>query len=259
MGTQNLATYFDYVKDRTFIDKYPASIVKLDELKGAALLEIGCGRFNDGKFLIEKGIMDPDNLFLCEPYIPAFCEVVDRFDGMFGNGYSFRNRHRFCYDRIDENEFPDGFADFVYANNVLHALGYKTLEIELVLRHYEGVPPQEIPEHAARLILTPKQKIKELVKEAHRMLKDKGIFFGRTLSDHIDEDLLQVLEAKEEKSQEEEFAVLTAKAVLEGELIGLSPAELFFYGQEAGFNHMYIEEEPPNWKPRRNFYFRFEK
>jgi hypothetical protein len=253
----NLAAYFNHIKEKTYIDKYPQSIIKLDELKDSTFLEIGSGRFNDAKFLLERGIIDIDSLYLCEPYVfQVFCELVDRIDGMFGDNYSFRNRHHICHGRIHENEFPDNFSDFVYANNVFHALGYKTLEDELTIRQYEAlsIQSQKLP----WALLAPKQKIKEIVKDIYRMLKVNGILFGRTLSDEIDINLLKKLEAKKEKSEEEKFAILTARAVLEGELIGISPTELESCAKEAGFRHTYTEEKH-TWKPRRNFYFRFKK
>lgn len=260
MATEGLGGYFEYVKDKTYIDAYPPAIMTLDELKGATIVEIGAGTLNDMLLLINNGIIDLDHVFISEPNTAAFCEILDKIEGLRGNNYyAFRNRFRISSKAVPNSEFPDCCANFVYANNVLHSLGYKSLEDELDLRSYEERGGEKTA-RIRKLLKSPEEKVRDVMIDAFRLLKAGGIFFGRNLTDYVNEDALAKLEAKAVKTKTDEFAIWTAKAVLDGTLIGVSPDEFASWAEQIGFKKAYTEEEPPDQtKPRRNFYFRFEK
>lgn len=260
MAKEGLVGYFDYVGDKTYIDKYPSSIMTLDQLRGGTIVEIGAGNLNDIKLLIDRGIVSQDSVFLSEPYIPAFCDALDKIEKISGKSdYAFRHRDRISQRAVPNSEFPDNCTDFVYVNNVLHSLGYKSLEDELDLRAYEETDEGR-PERIQELLKSPEEKVKDVVRDAFRMLKEGGVFFGRNLANYVNEEVLIELERKNEKTKTDEFAIWTAQAVLDKTLIGLCPTEFVSWAEEIGFKKTYVEEEPlDSNRPRINFYFRFEK
>ncbi len=259
MGAHGLSGYFEYVKDKTYIDSYPESIMSLEELKGATILEIGPGTLNDMIFLIKKGLIIPDSVLFSEPSIPAFCSALDKIEEITGEHYAFMNRHRLSYRGMPNLEFPSGIADFVYANNVFHSFGYRSLEDGLDLRLIEE--GKNCDDRRIKDLLKPaKDKVREAVCESYRILKPGGILFGRNLLDKVNLEALSTLEGKRGRTEDEDFAVWTAYAVLSGELIGLSEQEFIMWAREIGFSKAHTQAEPlDSIKPRRNFYFRLEK
>ena len=259
MASKGLKGYFDYLKDKTFINKYPASIITLDELKNKSILEIGSGTFNDMIFLIQNKIISPEDIHMSEPYIPAFCESLDKIEQILGQGYGYKNRQRISFKELPNSEIPDNCVNFFYANNVLHSLNYKSLEDELDLNMLEN-GNKISQERIIQLQKTGKDKIKEVITEAFRILKPHGVLFGRNLTDYVNAELLNQLELKESKSKTDRFAIWTAKAVLNKELTGINPLDFEYLGKRAGFKTTYTEEEPLDKnKPKINFHFRFEK
>src|SRR3989344_8561102 len=190
MATEGLQGYYPHVQDKTYIDKYPASIISLDELQGKSLLEIGAGTLNDMVILIQKQIVQPESIFISEPFIPAFCDSLDKIEAVCHDDlYAFKNKHRISFRPIPNPEFPDLCVHFVYANNVLHSLGYQSLEDELELRIYRKVGskvPDEIKqERIKQLSRSPAERVQEIVKEAYRLLQPGGIFFVRNLTSSV--------------------------------------------------------------------------
>ena len=120
----------------------------------------------------------------------------------------------------------ENFADFVYANNMFHCLETR-------------------------------DNILSVLKEAYKILKNNGVLFGRTLLNKIDKQKLHFI--SNPKNNDEEFALQTAKALQEGNLIGLSEDQLKKLAKNVGFSKVYTEHKPWKWKPTTDFYFRFEK
>lgn len=245
--------YFEHIKDKTFIDKYPSTIIRLGELKDTVFVELGSGHGNDVKYLIEDLGLNPANLYLTESDIYYFVDAFDKLEELFGRHYN--ERHFFPRDFLEVSLFfSNNFADFIYANNFLHCLGHKTIydNINLAL-HREKLQDRQVK-------LKPKDKIKLIFSEVYRILKPRGVFFGRTLSRSLDNERLRGLEAKIKKSEKEEFALKTAKKLKLGQLAGLSELELKMFARDVGFSKSYIEiKEAEEWVPFRDFYFRFEK
>ena len=258
MGT-HLEGYFDYLGSKTYINKYPQSILSLDELRGATILEIGAGVFNDLLFLVNKGITSVDSIMLSEPYIPSFCDGLDKIENLTDQSYAFAHRYRISYVPFPNPELRSNTINFIYANNVLHSLGYSSLSEDLEKRLFaeKGIGD---PKRIKQLQQPPIAKIKQVLEDAYRVLTDGGIFFGRNLANFVNEIALRNLKEKEIKTSTDEFALWTAEAVLHGPLIGLSPQEFSQWAVKAGFSKIYTEvEQPDPVKPRINFYFRFQK
>jgi len=262
MNPQSMAGYFEHTKNKTYIDKYPRAVINLSDLRDSIIVEFGSGAGNDIAYLIEHSGLNPCNLFLIDSDIYPFIDAMDRLEKLFGKHYDSQH---FNWKGVLENGFPDEFAEFVYANNFLHCLGYRTLKeegavnINAVLERLGPQPPRHIKELYCKANLEPEDKARKAVGEAYRILKPNGVFFGRTLSDHIDLERLRNIEDRQKKSEQGEFVIATARALERKELIGLSPRALEAYAKEHGFQRAYTESTPESWSPVRDFYFRLEK
>lgn len=273
MLIQNISGYFEHIKNKTYIDRYPSTVINPDELRNGDVMEFGCGFGNDVSFLIENLIVAPNNYFLIESNADCYVETSDRLEKLFFARWNPTQRLDKCFlpcdlsDYSDEiamfemrfqqwihtnlffgsvlkNNFADNLVDFVYANNFLHCLGYRTIheEFRVPLMNFSSL-----------------DKIIGVVRESYRLLRHHGVFFGRTLSNQVDLGRLVTLENKLEKSEKEEFVIRTTKALQEGELVGISRSELEAYATDVGFTGIYIEIRESEWKPIIDFYFRFEK
>ena len=235
MISQSMVGYFEHIKNKIYIDKYPASIIRLDNLRDSIILEFGAGRGNDAKFLIESVGVNPANMFFIESDIFYFVDLVDNLENFFESSLETH----FFPGNVLSNYYPNEFANFVYANNFLHCLGYKTLE---EIKSFEQG-----------------DKVRCVFRETYRLLKENGIFFGRTLSDYVDIGCLAFLEDQSYKSEGDKFFIRTAKALQTGELIGISSVTLETYAREVGYNGFYSEIKPRLGKPVEDLYFRIEK
>ncbi len=249
---QSMNGYFEHVGNKTYIDRYPASIINLKELENAKIIEFGSGTCSDANYLINSLGIAPINLFLMECDMYYLTKGVDKLEGcdtclFFDSGmYNCTDDTEHCRvlpniiprDILD-NHFPDRFADFVYANNFLHSLGYPYMG-------YYGTG------------FEPKDKIRRVIGEAYRLLKTDGVFFGRTLSDRINTEKLKKLSIQHGLSRKEKFCLRTVDALSRKELIGLACEELVGYGINTGFSIIYIEITVSDWSPISDIYFRFE-
>ena len=210
-------------------------------------------------YLVKNRIITLDKIHVSEPFLPAFCEGLDSLEETAGEQYAFANRHRISSRPFPDPEIPSASIDFIYANNVLHSFGYKSLGEELETKLYAEYSIGD-PQRIAHINQPAEQKVKEVLYDASRILRQGGIFFGRNLADYINEPALIALREKKDKTKDDAFAVWTAEAVMDGTLIGLSPKSFCSWAKEAGFSKVYTEPEPPDKvKPRINFFFRFEK
>lgn len=283
----SLPGYLQATHGRTYIDKYPRTIIDIDELRNGVLLEFGPGAGNDLLWLCQHG-MAPDRLFSLEADRAAY--AIQSFvlrEQLRG----FALFH-LPFDLSDSRFPPEGGFDFVYANNVLHCLG-----------NAAGI-------YAATT-------------RAFGHLKTGGVFFGRTLSDKIDSERLaatitrqeeitrkilaepipevshfetcemsfqvgsdtinsqtaihrldtadgkkilsEYIERAERKKQErisgtrEAFVLSTVNALKDGRLMGVKPEKLEQIARSVGFSETHVEVRKHPWKPTEDFYFRFEK
>lgn len=287
---KSLPGYFeDIASTKTYIGKYPASIIDLDALlNGGFLIEFGSGAGNDIKWLFEHG-KRADSMCSFEPDVEACWRLRYNLDGLLGC-WSILHLPLSAFD----SNFSDGSANYVYANNMLHCLGNE-------------------------------DNVYACIEEAYRLLKRGGVFFGRTLSDKIDVkriaevkrkqreliaralaepppervECLQVFsrttdcstgisvfrtaiydsqtpegvarlerynQEKESRRKYEEipdkkeaFALSTVRALQDGRLVGVAPEKLENMARSVGFNRNYTEVRDHPWKPTADYFFRFEK
>lgn len=278
-----LPGYFEHIRSKTYIDKYPRTIIDINLLIKRRMIEYGPGAGNDILWLIKHG-MNPENIFSLEPdseakWIQA-CSLYPKLHLI----------HRFhhIFESVETTTTPENHGfDFVYANNVLHCL--------------EGI-----------------EAIFRALRRAHSHLRqDRGVFFGRTLSHEVDEDRMaevEILLKKEsrflyERNKRPEyievysgsispegisservvhrrgdpeyylellgfddfrqienpeyerlyFALATARALHDGTLVGIPPEELEEMARSVGFKKTYTEIREHAWKPTTDYYFRLEK
>ncbi len=217
---RSLPGYFEHINGKTYLDRYPKIIIKISELKNKVLAEFGAGWGNDINWLINNGF-NPKDLFYTEIDDEAFEHAIKNLKEVFGVYSSNLLLRDSRSTGLKEN-----FADFVYANNMLHCLETRN-NIMIVL------------------------------KETYRILKNSGVLFGRTLLNKIDKQKLQSISSP--KDDNEKFSILTAKALHDGILVGLTKDELKKMANQVGFTKVYIELKPWKWKPTTDLYFRFEK
>lgn len=217
---RSLPGYFEHINGKTYLDRYPITTIKINELKDKVLVEFGAGLGNDINWLINNGL-NPKELYYIEMDNEAFGYAIKNLKEVFG----LYSSHLLLRDCRGTN-LKENFADFVYANNTLHCL-----------------------ETRDNIIIT--------LKEAYRILKNSGVLFGRTLLNKIDKQKLQSISRP--KDDNEKFALLTAKALQDGILVGLAKEELEKMAKQVGFTKVYTELKPWKWKPTTDFYFRFEK
>lgn len=259
MNTQSMPGYFEHIRTKTYIDRYPGCIVRLDELRDATIVEFGSGMGNDARFLIEQVGINPSRLFLVEPDPLVFTDALDNLESAGWDPNCFGG---IFMEGIFELDIPDGIADFVYANNFLHCLRYHTIIEEAKIMAFQistrlGRRMQLEWEEAAKR--TPEQRIESAVRKAWHLLRQDGIFFGRTLSDAVNPDNLNQLKQKTRLSERERFALKTAQALQTGELVGIQPEELEQYAKQVGFKKTLTQIKPTEEKPTQDYYFRFER
>ncbi len=280
----SLPGYFQHIKGKVYIDKYPAAIIDLNELMKGTLFEFGPGAGYDLLWLFQHG-MPPERMFSAESDSEAYRIQSYVLHSQVGIWAFFH-----LPMDIRDLRFRDEMFDFIYANNTLHCLGDK-------------------------------KGINAVVTKACRLLRPGGVFFGRTLSDEIDAGRLAAIEKKLGEIQEftlveqppvsclevyfsrlnpnggeplsaklvisadsyagqllleqsrpertkripnPEYERLrftrdTAIAVQQGRLVGIPPAELESMAALAGFAHACTLVREHTWKPIRDYYFRFEK
>ncbi len=98
MSSQSIPGYFEHIRDKTYIDKYPGSIIRLDDLKHSKIVEFGSGVGNDVNYLISEMKCDPQNLFLIESDIFHFIDTHDNLERLL-----FRDRNYDEYLIISQN------------------------------------------------------------------------------------------------------------------------------------------------------------
>lgn len=264
----SMDSYFEHIKNKTYIDKYPSSIIRFNDLRGSVLFEFGAGVGNDARFLLENRIIFPENIFLFEPDIYCVVDLCDNLE-MLLSGYGMK--HIRPVDVFQDLEFYySDIADFIYANNFLHCLGYKSTR-DLVAQAFcerigkgmikESELPYDVVNYWRNINnLDNKGKIKKFFELSYKILRSEGVLFGRTLSNKLDYEKLDTFVRKKELSEKEIFIVRTTMALSSGELIGLSSNELLNYASVAGFKKFYFEKKTiSSWSPISDFYFRIEK
>ena len=262
---QSLSGYFEKIGDKSYIDKYPQEIINLLDLKGV-IIEFGAGVGNDAKFLIKYLGVNPQNLFFVESDPFYSVSLRDNLEDLLGDAYYSSGRFE---EEVLRNNYPDGLADFIYANNFLHCLGFKTMKEEVLFSIYnianqiKNKRPEISENFISRLepmvSIKQKDKVRLVVEEAYRLLKSGGVFFGRTLSKEIDNDKLKLIKEKKNKTRDEIFSLETADALNSCLLIGLSEYQLGEFCINAGFNRYFFTAKNSGWKPTKDFYFRAEK
>ncbi len=221
---ESLKDYFKHIAreyPKTYLDKYPETIIRLGDLMQGTLLEIVAGTGNDLLWLFQNG-MPPEKMVSLENDMEAYRRQSYTLHDALG-AWAFTHMPIGIQDPIFNGE---GIFNFIYANNTLHCLDHK-----------EG--------------------IQKALSRTFTFLKSKGIFFGRTLSNKINKKRLESIAVPE--SEKQEFALKTARAVQENKLVGILPEELEDMAIGAGFSHTYTESKKHPWKPTEDYYFRFEK
>jgi len=220
---KSLQGYFKYVGKKTFIDKYPPSIINLEDLYGKIFVEFGGGIGNDMNYLVSVLGLDPKDLYFIDSDKNAFKKAQRRLKPLF-QPY---DNHLLLLDilnlRLKKNS-----VDFVYANNFLHCLETK-------------------------------DKVKNSVRKGYEILKDNGIFFGRTTKNYIDREKLKKIEEKSEKSFAEEFIILTTRAFEDSKLLSLSENELEKIAFNVGYKNVKIVPDRETWKPMKDIFFKLKK
>lgn len=216
---KSLPGYFEQIKNKIYLDRYPESIIRVNDLKDKIFVEFGGGLGNDAAWLLSKGF-NPKYIFFIENDDVIHNKVTKKLKkfGAYSSHILFRD--------VRKTGLKENSTDFVYANNMLHCLETKN-------------------------------NVTAVLKEAMRILHNRGILFGRTLLDEIDRQKLQ--DISNPKNEEERFALMTTKALEEDILIGFSENELRDLTRNVGFRKLYTEIKPWKWKPTTDFYFRFEK
>lgn len=143
----SLRGYFDHIEDKVYIDHYPKSVIKLDELKNQMIVELGGGLGNDARWLLDFGVR-PTNFYFVELDRAVYEQARTQLSMLA------EQDHLFLED-AKRTSLATGLADYVYANNVLHCVGS-----EISVLH--------------------------VLEEAYRLLNEGGVLFGRTLHDNID-------------------------------------------------------------------------
>lgn len=149
---KSLPDYFPHIAKefpKTYINEYPKSIINIEALKKGILVEIGAGAGNDLLWLLQNGI-SPENIFSFETDENAYKLQFELFHPTLKIYRAFQ----FPLD-LRQAHFPDQSFNFAYANNVLHCLNDE-------------------------------EDVSSIMSEIYRLLKPRGIFFGRTLSNMID-------------------------------------------------------------------------
>ena len=219
---KSLKGYFEYIDGKTYIDKYPSKIIRQKELHQSILIEFGGGIGNDMEYMISSLGLHPKNLFFIESDERAFKKAFKKLFTLFG-----RYRGHLILCDIFNFEIKPESADLVYANNFLHCLETR-------------------------------KKVKMCLKRAYKILRKKGIFFGRTVG-KIDMIKLKKLEKKKKKSFSERFIIKTTKAFIDGKLLLVTPENLKELALSVGFKRITIVWDKSNWKPVRDYFFRLEK
>ncbi|MBD3156061.1 MAG: methyltransferase domain-containing protein [Candidatus Aenigmarchaeota archaeon] len=221
---KSLDGYFELIDGKTYIDKYPPSVIKLENLKNDSIfVEFGGGIGNDINFLINSFGLNPKNVYFLDIDNDAYKKAFKRLKDFFG----LIDYHLLLRDARKSN-LKGNFADFVYANNMLHDLENK-------------------------------KNILKILKEAFRVLKKDGLFFGRTLSNEINEEKFRKILEKKERKGYENFSIKIVKAMKDNILVGINPKELSRMAKKVGFKKTYTKIIPTKWAPTRDFYFKFEK
>jgi len=126
---KSLNGYFELIDGKPYIDSYPSDLVKLDNLKGSILVEFGGGIGNDIFFMINSLNLKPKNLYFIDIDPEAYKTAFKRLKSFFG----ILDYHLLLRNAIKSN-LKSEFADFVYANNMLHDLENKK-DIETASEH----------------------------------------------------------------------------------------------------------------------------
>lgn len=267
---RSMEGYFEHIGDKSYLKSYPPSIIDLRDLTKGVIVEFASGACNDARWMVEVLKVDPKKLFLIECDWYWFVEGLDTLEGClecdeYGLGSYFCGGKRIsCCHPLPEFEFSDVLsntlpnlcADFVYANNCLHDFGFLGVaeRYELFRRALGG---EDVSQNGTQRA---KERIQRAIKEAYRLLKSQGVFFGRMLSNYLNQEKFELLRSKSYGSEKEEFVLKTAESLKKGILTGLSLEEFKMLAQEVGFEKTVLFEiQPENWIPVMDFYFRCEK
>lgn len=257
--------YFSHIGEKTYIDRYPPSIISLEDIQGKTVVEIGCGIGNDALHMMRNRV-NPENLWLVECNLAYLVEALSRIDDIYSNSdavceqFTYQHRDQYHHMGVADIPFPEGFADFVYCNNVLLCLRGLNLGEELAVmsdKVQTYIPQTRKPPMLDYALLSPKEKMGKLFSEAYRILKSGGILFGRTFSDHVDDERMKALETKDD--EDSQFQLRNARQMLRGDLTGISPEELTEIAISSGFRNSLTELKASDWKPVEYFFFRYEK
>lgn len=195
---KSLPGYFQHTIEKTYIDKYPPSIINLDKvIKNGTLLEFGPGTGNDLVWLLQNGKL-PNQLNSLESDPEAFMILSDKlynqlvimFKGGMPLGKLFIMKTEEVASKISsytpqtlalfwihfhlplgigDQKYPStGTFDYVYANNSFHCMGSKA-------------------------------GISTALSTAYSHLKPGGVLFGRTLSDKIDSKRITEVKRKQKE------------------------------------------------------------
>ncbi|MBI2676152.1 MAG: hypothetical protein HYX24_06855 [Candidatus Aenigmarchaeota archaeon] len=279
----SLPGYFEYIGQKTYIDKYPEEIITLEALKGKKLVEFGAGKGNDMRFLIEKVGLRPADVFYTEADSAVFDSVYEELEELFAPD-PVENNHldhihlldaaliSLAYEKAQRSPLGraigvmDDFApesfDYVYANNFLHCLAQPgRRELPFEVRH-SGRQRELTGDLAKRCnihVASPEQRVRRVFYEAYRLLRQKGVFFGRTQHAYIDEKMVIDLHEKSRRTENEEFKLRTAEALTEGKLFGMTEEQIVSYAAGSGFSGHKTKTDHGKNSPAGVIYFRFEK
>ncbi len=213
-----LKKYFEYIGNKTYINTYPKEIIDISKLNNV-LVELGGGKGNDMHFMLTQLKLNPNNLFFIEKDPEIFLMVEKKLSGLIDKS------HLLLKDALN-SKLPNNFANYVYVNNFLHCLESK-------------------------------ENIAKQFQEVKRILKKGGVFFGRTLSNKIDEKLLSNFLNSKNLTANQKFFLETALAIENGELLGLSEKEFRNFANTSGFKNAEIQfVTNQKDRPTKDFYFR---
>ncbi len=156
---------------------------------------------------------------------------------------------------------PESF-DYVYANNFLHCLaqpGRRELPPEIRHSVREGELTGDVARRYNIGVASPEQRVRRVFYESHRLLRSKGIFFGRTQHAYIDEKVVVELKGKDRRTEDEEFKLRAAEALAEGKLFGMTEEQIVSYAAGSGFSRHVTKRMHGEASPVGVIYFRFEK
>ena len=283
--------YFDHTVGKAYINHYPPEILKGIDFANSVSVEIGCGVGNDALYFIQQLGMNPFNMFFVDPDVQGIVETIEKiekevfrvshpdspinqrlekytlsdFEDLSEEVAHFRNDFQkfvlshFHYESILYCTLPAGIADLVYANNVLHCMGYPSREEEMAAHVFKRTQGHCDEEWSKLATQSPFEKVRKAIEMAYALLKPGGIFIGRCLTPDVYPWRLDLMEETGEDLERIEFIRRTIAEMEKGRIVGIYPAKFETFGYASGFSAICTLMKEESWKPLQDFYFRCER